>query len=59
MNIIRANVSFCQGYAQEFVRYLAKFNKKYIFKAKKLPKKYIDILILCTIKTEVLLWQNV
>jgi len=48
MNIIRVNVSFCQGYAQDFVRYLAKFNKKYIFDFKKLSKKYIDILILCT-----------
>ncbi len=48
MNIIKANVSFCQGYAQDFVRYLVKFNKKYIFSLKKHLKKYIDILILCT-----------
>ena len=48
MNIIRSNVIFCQGYAQDFVRYLVKFNKKYIFSFKKCLKKYIDILILCT-----------
>ena len=38
----KGNVNICQQIAQDFVRYLAEINKKYIFDFKKRPKMYID-----------------
>ncbi len=58
MYIIGSKVNFCQRLNKHFVIALQKSYKNFKKLFRKTAKLYIDILILCKVKTEVLLWQR-
>ena len=58
MYIIGSKVNFCQRLIKHFVIALQKNYKNFKKLFRKIAILYIDILILCKIKTEVLLWQR-
>ena len=58
MYIIGSKVNFCQRLIKHFVITLQKEYKNFKKLFRKTAILYIDILILCKVKTEVLLWQR-
>ncbi len=58
MYIIGPKVNFCQRLIKHFVIALQKEYKNFKKLSQKTAILYIDIFILCKVKTEVLLWQR-